>query len=131
MERLVERARNAYLQWRSSPSTNVARVFGLPQSFIGVHPSLCQYVDQLSSPEISEQSQVHQSTDSSSGSAYLPNLYHFNSNGIGVTERYAVAPERPTPFMPSSSRVDGQASFNFDYGEITAELEETSFMAWF
>lgn len=65
----------------------------------------------------------------------LPDIYHFSSMGVGVEGRYSFTPaatQQPQNlFVPSSPRIAEDEKFNFDYGALTAELEETSYMAWF
>ncbi len=64
--------------------------------------------------------------------------------GVGVEERYSFTPlattvqqqHRKQPqqqnlFVPSSPRIGEDEKFNFDHGALTADLEETSYMAWF
>ncbi|KAF7299600.1 4Fe-4S ferredoxin-type domain-containing protein [Mycena chlorophos] len=41
------------------------------------------------------------------------------------------ATAQPTPFVPSEPRVAANDSFDFEHGALTAELAETSYMAWF
>lgn len=68
----------------------------------------------------------------------LPDIYHFSSMGVGVEGRYSFTPATSTQqqqksnlFVPSSPRIAEDEKFNFDHGALTAELEETSYMAWF
>jgi hypothetical protein len=63
----------------------------------------------------------------------MPDIYQYASAGVGVEERYtgAQAQTQPTPFIPSSPRVDQNDTFNFDHGALMVDLEETSYMAWF
>lgn len=75
----------------------------------------------------------------------LPDIYHFSTVGVGVEERYSFTPLATTvlqqhrqqqqqpqnPFVPSSPRIAEDEKFNFDHGALTADLEETSYMAWF
>ncbi|KAJ3780693.1 hypothetical protein GGU10DRAFT_414928 [Lentinula aff. detonsa] len=62
----------------------------------------------------------------------LPDIYSFSTvEGIGVENRYKPASAPPTPFMPSSPRVDKDEKINLEHGALTTDLEETSFMAWF
>lgn len=142
MERLTERARHAYLQWRNSinpeqslyfPSPTVQTSQGgyLPNSFFGTHPSLTQHVMRLTSSESPFMGSFPSFGVDAEPTPYLPDIYHFNSNGVALDERYTFAQKQPTPFMPSSPRIDEHETFNFDHGAITAELEETSYMAWF
>jgi hypothetical protein len=68
------------------------------------------------------------------GDAHLPDIYHFNSNGLGVEDGFPgikVAVSQESPFTPSVPRIDGSESVNFDFGALSTELEDTSFMAWF
>ncbi|KAJ7600809.1 hypothetical protein C8J56DRAFT_911343 [Mycena floridula] len=141
MDTLAERARNAYMQWRNSdhglfltPPVLAVPLDSVPASFASAHPYLCQYVQQLrqSSSGSTMLMDLMPAFNTPSVSPYLPDIYHFSSNGIGLDQRYSgVAQKQPTPFMPSSPRVDGHESFNFDHGALTADLEETSYMAWF
>ncbi|KAJ4481960.1 hypothetical protein J3R30DRAFT_3286103 [Lentinula aciculospora] len=63
---------------------------------------------------------------------WLPDIYSFSTiDGIGVENRYQLASAPPTPFMPSSPRVDKDEKINLEYGALTTDLEETSYMAWF
>ncbi|KAJ7700280.1 hypothetical protein B0H14DRAFT_3034208 [Mycena olivaceomarginata] len=41
------------------------------------------------------------------------------------------ASAQPTPFMPGEPRIAANDNFNFEHGALTAELAETSYMAWF
>ncbi|KAF7314467.1 4Fe-4S ferredoxin-type domain-containing protein [Mycena kentingensis (nom. inval.)] len=43
----------------------------------------------------------------------------------------AFAKAQPTPFMPSEPRIAANDTFEFEHGALTAELAETSYMAWF
>ncbi|KAF9453101.1 hypothetical protein P691DRAFT_659182, partial [Macrolepiota fuliginosa MF-IS2] len=77
----------------------------------------------------------------------LPDIYHFSSMGVGVEKWYKFShlgespqhqlqqqqqqQQRENLFVPSSPRIAEDQKFNFDYGALTAELEETSYMAWF
>ncbi|KIK57141.1 hypothetical protein GYMLUDRAFT_98786 [Collybiopsis luxurians FD-317 M1] len=66
---------------------------------------------------------------------WLPDIYAFHSVGVGVDEKYSYrekfASAPPTPFMPSSPRVEKDERINLDHGALMTDLEETSFMAWF
>ncbi|KAJ3892799.1 hypothetical protein GG344DRAFT_44607 [Lentinula edodes] len=63
---------------------------------------------------------------------WLPDIYSFSTvDGIGVENRYKPASAPPTPFVPSSPRVDENEKVNFEHGALTTDLEETSYMAWF
>lgn len=61
----------------------------------------------------------------------MPDIYQYAIAGVGVEERYTGAQAQPTPFIPSSPRVDQNDTFNFDHGALMVDLEETSYMAWF
>ncbi|KAF7767920.1 transcriptional regulator family: Fungal Specific TF [Agaricus bisporus var. burnettii] len=68
----------------------------------------------------------------------LPDIYHFSSLGVGVEGRYSFTPatsmqqqQKTNLFVPSSPRIGEDEKFNFDHGALMAELEETSYMAWF
>lgn len=74
----------------------------------------------------------------------LPDIYHFSSMGVGVEEQYSFTSlaatvlqqhrqqqQQQNLFVPSSPRIAEDEKFNFDHGALTADLEETSYMAWF
>lgn len=157
MEKLLERSRRQYYQWRniSSQTSNSRSVpmtgivnntpigpgmsgFRQPDAFLGAHPILRDFIQDLqfnppapSIPHMSGGDLVPERRQ-----PWLPTVYGFTSNGIGVDERYnlkAISPSSnpPTPFAPSTPRVDPRETFNFDHGALTAQLEETSYMAWF
>uniref|UniRef100_D8PXF1 Zn(2)-C6 fungal-type domain-containing protein n=1 Tax=Schizophyllum commune (strain H4-8 / FGSC 9210) TaxID=578458 RepID=D8PXF1_SCHCM len=65
--------------------------------------------------------------------AWMPDPYNFNSNGISVEERYTgVARAFPTPFVPSSSRVLDDETFNLEHGALNPNLvlDSSIFMAY-
>ncbi len=151
MEKMTDRARRAYLQWRTNTpgGDGISQVYAQSNSFLSpafnnVHYSLCRYLEQLRyaspppvlpSPSSSRSIQGQQIPPGFNAifDTWLPDIYSFNSVGVGIDERYkqkfASAP--PTPFMPSSPRVGEKEPFNFDHGALMTELEETSYMAWF
>ncbi|CAK5284132.1 unnamed protein product [Mycena citricolor] len=141
MEKLADKARRACSQVSNSvtlPSTSSIRT-QLPAAFRGAHPTLARYAEEMTfakthGPPLKDA--VHAPNES-----WLPDVYHFGTLGIGIHERYRAdegstsedtfASAQPTPFMPSEPRIDASDSFNFDHGALTAELAETSYMAWF
>lgn len=146
MDKLAEKSRRVYLQWRNtspqggndqtSQTSSGARSL-LPPSFVNAHPSLSRYAEHVKftspSPSLAELTSPAGEYDKleSPAPAWLPDPYKFNSSGVGIEERYSFATAPPTPFMPSEPRVAQNESFNFEYGALTAELEDTSYMAWF
>jgi hypothetical protein len=117
----------------------------LPPSFMNVHSSLSRYLEQiiathpmqipdftlLTSNIRQPPRQYIQPSGTARSDEWLPDIYRFNTVGVGVEERYTVALAQPTPFMPSEPRVAENETFNFDYGALTSGLTETSYMAWF
>ncbi|KAK7056963.1 hypothetical protein VNI00_002681 [Paramarasmius palmivorus] len=148
IQKMNEKARGIHLQWRSSQSgadvpmsVNTSQVrLGdvgasyVPPSFSGAHLTLCQYLEHLKSVTPSlvmpSPASIMEYTPSPSND-WLPDIYRFNSMGVGIEDRYRFASAPPTPFMPSEPRVGEQESFNFDHGALMTDLEETSYMAWF
>lgn len=64
---------------------------------------------------------------------WMPDPYNFNSNGISVEERYTgVARAIPTPFVPSSTRVLEDETFNLEHGALNPNLvlDSSIFMAY-
>ena len=64
---------------------------------------------------------------------WMPDPYNFNSNGISVEERYTgMARATPTPFVPSSSRVLPDETFNLEHGALNPNLvlDSSIFMAY-
>lgn len=161
IDRLVTKSRQICLKSRSIPPQGetgshpydtrpqfvTGRQSHLPPSFTDVHPFLTRYAERirLTSPSqvaglavstsdnhrvtgdrVVQTPAVNQPPDT-----WLPDIYRFNSAGVGIDERYTFASAQPTPFIPSSPRVTEDVIFNFDHGALTADLEETSYMAWF
>ncbi|KAK1226259.1 hypothetical protein PQX77_010732 [Marasmius sp. AFHP31] len=152
---LTEKARVNYLEWRkqvgveqigNSSQLRLGELgSGLPPSFSNAHFSLRQQFERLKveQPHVPQFTPVHSGASGAvdhllpaSSRVWLPDIYNFNSVGLGVEDRYrpeeveyADAPDNP--FMPSEPRVNGVHSFNFDHGALMTDLEETSFMAWF
>ncbi|KAG7088272.1 hypothetical protein E1B28_012286 [Marasmius oreades] len=148
MLKMTEKARSIHMNWRTQAGIDQTK-FGndaqlrlgevgnciLP-SFSGSHFMLRQYLEHLRNitPMMPLSIPAPPSTAtidhllSSNNRAWLPDIYSFNSVGVGV-EGYATSP--PTPFMPSEPRVKNLESLNFDHGALMTDLEETSFMAWF
>ncbi|KAJ7677462.1 hypothetical protein B0H17DRAFT_1079230 [Mycena rosella] len=143
MEKLSEKARRACAQWHTSspaPPPVPASVSGaqLPPSFQHAHPTLARYAEEMTFaparvPPPPQDSALDTET-------WLPDVYRFASMGVGIDERYRIggsaggdgfAAAQPTPFMPSEPRIAATDAFNFDHGALTAELAETSYMAWF
>ncbi|ESK95817.1 hypothetical protein Moror_12429 [Moniliophthora roreri MCA 2997] len=147
IQKMIEKTRGIHLQWRSmqtgadvTMSANISQVrLGevgapyLPPSFSGVHLTLCQYLEHLKSMAPLSVTPVHSVVDHAPAQSnhWLPDIYKFNSVGVGVEDRYRLASAPPTPFMPSEPRVGEQENFNFDHGALVTDLEETSYMAWF
>jgi hypothetical protein len=125
----------------------------LPKSFSGVHPYLVRYLEQIRLPAAPHPYLLHHPTAThglyshpqpgiplpassetdprAAGESWMPDIYQYASVGVGVEERYTRAQAQPTPFIPSSPRVDQNDTFNFDHGALVVDLEETSYMAWF
>ncbi|KAH7870935.1 uncharacterized protein C8R40DRAFT_1055685 [Lentinula edodes] len=116
----------------------------LSSTFHDSHPYLKQYLQDLNKPVYnigSFERPAHSYPDShrrlqppyyDGTGPWLPDIYSFSTvDGIGVENRYKPALAPPTPFMPSSPRVDENEKVNFEYGALTTDLEETSYMAWF
>ena len=143
------------MQWRNQVgvehiSGNSQLRFGevgspLPSSFSNAHFSLRQQLERLkvATPHGSQLMPIHPGSTGgtvdhlmpANNRVWLPDIYNFNSVGLGVEDRYrtgeaeyANAPD--TPFMPSEPRVNG-IQFNLEHGALMTDLEETSFMAWF
>ncbi|KAJ7505125.1 hypothetical protein B0H11DRAFT_1976949 [Mycena galericulata] len=144
MEKLTEKARRACTQGHSTTPATLpapASVSGaqLPPAFRHAHPILARYADEMT---FSPAGPALPSQDTKQNAeAWLPDVYHFASMGVGIDERYriggtngeeAFASAQPTPFIPSEPRIAANdAAFNFDHGALTAELADTSYMAWF
>jgi hypothetical protein len=126
----------------------------LPDSFSNVHAYLVRYAQQIKFPAPPNPYHPHHQTTAqhnlfshpqsgiplpassatdpiATGESWMPDIYQYTSAGVGVEERYTRAQEQPTPFIPSSPRVDQNETFNFDHGALMVDLEETSYMAWF
>ncbi|KAJ7781753.1 hypothetical protein DFH07DRAFT_791344 [Mycena maculata] len=138
MEKLSEKARRACAQWHSSTTAPPASVSGaqLPPAFRHAHPILARYADEMTFAPAG--APVPPQDARPDAEAWLPDVYHFASMGVGIDERYriggreeAFAAAQPTPFIPSEPRIAANDAFNFDHGALTAELAETSYMAWF
>ncbi|KAL0069880.1 hypothetical protein AAF712_003150, partial [Marasmius tenuissimus] len=153
---LTEKASGNYMEWRkqvgveqigNSSQLRLGELgSGPPPSFSNAHFSLRQQFERLKveTPHVPQFTPVHSGSTGgavdhllpASNRVWLPDIYNFNSVGLGVEDRYrpeeveyADAPDNP--FMPSEPRVNGVHSFNFDHGALMTDLEETSFMAWF
>ncbi|KAJ7928078.1 hypothetical protein B0H13DRAFT_2265321 [Mycena leptocephala] len=149
MEKLAEKARRACSQWHSAaplPAPSSASGAQLPPAFHHAHATLAQYAEEMTfapprvplphSPPVKDAADADAET-------WLPDVYRFSSHGVGIDERYRIAngnegggdegfaSAQPTPFMPSEPRIAANDAFNFDHGALTAELAETSYMAWF
>ncbi|KAL1745278.1 hypothetical protein HDZ31DRAFT_82070 [Schizophyllum fasciatum] len=64
---------------------------------------------------------------------WMPDPYNFHSNGISVEERYTgMARAIPTPFVPSSSRVLEDETFDLEHGALNPNLvlDSSIFMAY-
>ncbi|KAJ7643980.1 hypothetical protein FB45DRAFT_285047 [Roridomyces roridus] len=146
MEKLADKARRACAQHSSSSTPGAqptpASVSGvqLPPAFRHVHPILARYANEMTFSPAGAPPPPHDKADSTE--TWLPSVYNFASAGVGIDERYRVgggrneegltfASAQPTPFIPSEPRIAANDSFNFDHGALTAELAETSYMAWF
>ncbi|KAF9465748.1 hypothetical protein BDZ94DRAFT_1214127 [Collybia nuda] len=150
MEKLTDKSRRSFMQNRPSPTpdnpsqqlTHPQSTGGLPTSFSDAHPTLVGYAEKLRLtnpgriPDLPpapintyRQSHYRTTADPQGSESWLPDIYAFNSAGVGVEERYVLP--QPTPFTPSSPRVAENESFNFDHGAFTFDLAETSYMAWF
>ncbi|KAF5330267.1 hypothetical protein D9758_014459 [Tetrapyrgos nigripes] len=141
IQKMAEKARRVFQEKGPQPHmdamlTRPAQTLLPCPSFLAAHVSLQQYLARLqhalpmtSASVIPTQAYTFQDPSRS----YLPDIYHFNSAGIGIEERYRIqtpfASAPPTPFMPSSPRVDPDEDFHFDHGALATDLEETSFMA--
>ncbi|KAF8895147.1 hypothetical protein BD779DRAFT_1608834 [Infundibulicybe gibba] len=146
LDKLAGKSRRIYLHWRNNRAhdTDVTMSSGqqiLSPSFTGVHHALTRYAEQICDTATTQDVAPASSNPHSPQShlvppihvsdAWLPDIYRFNSAGVGIDERYSFASARPTPFIPSSPRIDENETFNFDHGALTADLAETSYMAWF
>lgn len=64
---------------------------------------------------------------------WMPDPYNFHSNGVSVDERYTgIARPAPTPFVPSSTRVLEDETFNLEHGALNPNLilDGSIFMAY-
>ncbi|KAJ7367111.1 hypothetical protein DFH08DRAFT_836580 [Mycena albidolilacea] len=147
MEKLAEKARRACSQWHSTappPPSSAALGTQLPPAFHHAHPILARYAGEMTfvpprvpmpgSPPLKD-------TTDADAETWLPDVYRFASHGVGIDERYSIggsshgdegfASAQPTPFMPGEPRIAANDNFDFEHGALTAELAETSYMAWF
>ncbi|KAJ7288137.1 hypothetical protein C8J57DRAFT_1445609 [Mycena rebaudengoi] len=159
MEKLTEKARRAAAQWHAPPvnaypmgmstihhqtashAQPPSQSGALPPSFLQAHAKIKRYAEDMTfgpAPSTSTAPHHHNGVGLDHSEAWLPDVYRFNSVGVGVEERYRIggttaefALAQPTPFMPSEPRIAPNDAFNFDHGALTAELAETSYMAWF
>ncbi|KAF8628808.1 hypothetical protein AX15_003703 [Amanita polypyramis BW_CC] len=132
IDKLVDKCRRSYRQHQNS-NGHSEQPFELLPSFQNVHPALVEFAEQIKYtlpprlPSLSDE----QDFARSASDTWLPDIYRFSSVGLGLEDQYTFASSQPTPFTPSSPRVGQNENFNFDYGALTADLEETSYMAWF
>ncbi|KAJ7625379.1 hypothetical protein DFH06DRAFT_1229364 [Mycena polygramma] len=148
MEKLADKARRACSQWHSAASLPPPSVTGaqLPPAFRHAHPTLARYAEEMTfaPPHVPMPHVPPLSAADTNAETWLPDVYRFASMGVGIDERYRIgggsggmgmeegfASAQPTPFMPSEPRIAANDAFNFDHGALTAELAETSYMAWF
>ncbi|KIY45194.1 hypothetical protein FISHEDRAFT_49804 [Fistulina hepatica ATCC 64428] len=147
LDRITERSRRLYMQWHGTNSEPAAARQphyapnpharnSLPACFMEAHGALARYAQHINfsappPPTLPASEYPPAPHMDGSSEAWLPDIYHFNSAGISIDERYAVATAPKTPFTPSSPRVSKGESFNFDYGALSADEAETVFMAWF
>ncbi|KAJ6621837.1 hypothetical protein B0H10DRAFT_2432116 [Mycena sp. CBHHK59/15] len=146
MEKLLEKARRAYSHWHAStpplpaPASAPVQPVRLPPAFEHAHPELARYAEEMTfAPAPRVLPPPPQQQPDADTETWLPDVYRFNSVGVGIDERYrpggsgggGFATAQPTPFMPSEPRIAANDAFNFDHGSLTAELAETSYMAWF
>ena len=150
MEKLSEKARRACAKWHSTPGPASAPASAsgvqLPPTFHSAHSTLARYAEEMTfAPPRVRTPQPSMVKDAAIG-PWLPDVYRFANVGVGVEERYRIrdgspgssggdgekfATAQPTPFMPSEPRIAANDSFDFEHGALTAELAETSYMAWF
>ncbi|KAK7048537.1 4Fe-4S ferredoxin-type domain-containing protein [Favolaschia claudopus] len=152
MEKLADKARRACSQWHSDvplPSPSSTSNSQLPPAFLYAHPTLARYAEEMTfaPPLVPLTGGSAPAVVSGDTEPWLPDVYRFASHGVGVDERYRVqrggenvngdreegfASAQPTPFIPGEPRVAANdAFFHFEHGALTAELAETSYMAWF
>ncbi|KAJ6508508.1 hypothetical protein C8R45DRAFT_967653 [Mycena sanguinolenta] len=140
MEKLAEKARRACSQWHSAVPPPPSSVSGaqLPPIFHHAHPTLARYAEEMTfargpmpgAPPLKDAVDTDAET-------WLPDVYRFSSHGVGIDERYRIggdegfASAQPTPFVPGEPRIAANDTFSFEHGALTAELAETSYMAWF
>ncbi|KIY68324.1 hypothetical protein CYLTODRAFT_395596 [Cylindrobasidium torrendii FP15055 ss-10] len=78
---------------------------------------------------------------------WLPEVYRFASAGVAPNEQFTTTPglpgglevtrssrvaqSDPSPFTPMDPRVGKHETVNLEHGEITVDLTDTSYMAWF
>ncbi|KAJ6525276.1 hypothetical protein DFH09DRAFT_1188758 [Mycena vulgaris] len=124
MEKLSEKARRACAQWHTLfACPSACPLPHCPMTFAPARAQLPHPLPQKSGAE---------------AETWLPDVYHFSSMGVGIDERYRIggsgegfAAAQPTPFIPSEPRIAATDAFNFDHGALTADIAETSYMAWF
>ncbi|KAJ7132998.1 hypothetical protein C8R46DRAFT_1140298 [Mycena filopes] len=145
MEKLAEKARRACSQYSAVPPGTAASSSGvqLPPAFRQAHPTLARYAEEMTfaPPRVPLPHSPPMNGTGADAETWLPDVYRFASMGVGIDERYRIggsgngsegfASAQPTPFMPSEPRIAANDAFNFDHGALTAELAETSYMAWF
>ena len=86
----------------------------------------------VASPSSCQSQSTTASIDSMDGAeSWMPDPYRYAPAGVDIDAMRCAPRQQPTPFMPSSPRVDGKEEFNLDHGSLTGEFGETSFMAWF
>ncbi|KAJ7245017.1 hypothetical protein B0H12DRAFT_1128264 [Mycena haematopus] len=142
MEKLAEKARRACSQWYSAvpPPPPPCSVSGaqLPPAFRHAHPTLARYAEEMTFARVPQPgaTPLKDAVDTDA-ETWLPDVYRFSSHGVGIDERYRIggdegfASAQPTPFIPGEPRIAANDAFNFEHGALTAELAETSYMAWF
>ncbi|KAJ7021588.1 hypothetical protein C8F04DRAFT_1140272 [Mycena alexandri] len=147
MEKLAEKARRACSQYSAVPTPATPASSSdvqLPPAFRHAHPILARYAEEMTfaPPRVPLPLPHPPPMNGVEAETWLPDVYRFASMGVGIDERYRIggsgsggeegfAAAQPTPFMPSEPRIAANDAFNFDHGALTAELAETSYMAWF
>ncbi|KAK2460474.1 hypothetical protein APHAL10511_007521 [Amanita phalloides] len=131
IEKLIDKCRRTYRQHQNDNGHN-ERPFELLPSLQNVHPALVQFAEQIKYTSPPRLTALEDAQDRNARSdAWLPDIYQFSNVGSGPRERCTFASARPSPFIPALPRVGQNENFNFDYGALTADLDETSYMAWF